>query len=185
MFGGNSNWRGPIWLAVNFLLVESLQRFYQFYGEDFKIECPTGSGDFMHLGHVAEELQHRLINLFSRDEQGRRPCNGGIAMADFDPHFRDLVQFHEFFNGDSGKGLGASHQCGWTGVIAYSIMSAGMTYRLPRTPRTPRSTAAHYFDEIVSQADTMTDVDGKSEAGGSVFSTYSASWSRPPSPDEL
>ncbi|KAE8267690.1 hypothetical protein A4X09_0g4656 [Tilletia walkeri] len=185
MFGGNSNWRGPIWLAVNFLLVESLQRFYQFYGEDFKIECPTGSGDFMHLGHVAEELQHRLINLFSRDEQGRRPCNGGIPMADFDPHFRDLVQFHEFFNGDSGKGLGASHQCGWTGVIAYSIMSAGMTYRLPRTPRTPRSTAAHYFDEIVSQADTMTDVDGKSEAGGSVFSTYSASWSRPPSPDEL
>ncbi|KAK0528509.1 hypothetical protein OC835_004630 [Tilletia horrida] len=185
MFGGNSNWRGPIWLAVNFLIIESLQRFYQFYGEDFKIECPSGSGDFMHLGHVAEELQHRMINLFSRDEQGRRPCNGGIPMLDFDPHFRDLVQFHEFFNGDNGKGLGASHQCGWTGVIAYSIMSAGMTYRLPRTPRTPRSTAAHYFDEIVSQADTMTDVDGKSEAGGSVFSSYSASWSRPPSPDEL
>ncbi|KAK0545462.1 hypothetical protein OC846_004424 [Tilletia horrida] len=185
MFGGNSNWRGPIWLAVNFLIIESLQRFYQFYGEDFKIECPSGSGDFMHLGHVAEELQHRMINLFSRDEEGRRPCNGGVPMLDYDPNFRDLVQFHEFFNGDNGKGLGASHQCGWTGVIAYSIMSAGQTYRLPRTPRTPRSTAAHYFDEIVSQADTMTDVDGKSEAGGSVFSSYSASWSRPPSPDEL
>ncbi|CEH18534.1 glycoside hydrolase family 63 protein [Ceraceosorus bombacis] len=177
MFGGNSNWRGPIWLAVNFLMVESLQRFYQYYGEDFKIECPTGSGDFMHLGHLAEELQHRLIRIFSQDDAGRRPCNGGVPMLDFDPNFRNLVQFHEFFDGNSAKGLGASHQCGWTGLVAFSIMSAGMTYRAT-TPRTPRSTAQHYFDE------QFTD-DGKSDAGSAFSMPYSTSFSRPPSPDEL
>ncbi len=178
MFGGNSNWRGPVWYAVNFLLIESLQRFYQYYGEDFKIECPTGSGDFMHLGHVAEELQHRLISIFARDDQGRRPTNGGVPMLDYDPHFRELVHFYEFFHGDTGKGLGASHQTGWTGLVAYSIMSAGQTFKLPRTPRTPRSTAAHYFDEH------LTDADGKSDAGGSQYS-HSVTYSRPPSPDEL
>lgn len=85
-----------------------------------------------------------MITLFSRDDAGRRPCNGGVPMLDFDPHFRNLVVFHEFFDGNSGKGLGASHQCGWTGVVAFSIMSAGMTYK-SATPRTPRSTAAHYL----------------------------------------
>ncbi|KDN52373.1 hypothetical protein K437DRAFT_266731 [Tilletiaria anomala UBC 951] len=178
MFGGNSNWRGPVWYAVNFLLVESLQRFYQYYGEDFKIECPTGSGDYMHLGHVAEELQHRLISIFCRDDQGRRATNGGVAMLDYDPHFRELVHFYEFFHGDTGKGLGASHQTGWTGLVAYSILSAGMSFKLPRTPRTPRSTAAHYFDEH------LTDADSKSDTGTSQYS-YSATFSRPPSPDEL
>lgn len=173
MFGGNSNWRGPIWIAVNFLLIESLQRFYQFYGNSFNIECPTGSGNMMHLAQVADELSSRLIAIFERDEmQQRRPCNGGIPLLDHDPHFRDLVPFHEFFHGDSGAGLGASHQCGWTGVISYLICTNGVSVR---TPKTPRSMAAHYFDEH------MTD-DGKSEAGSV---TFSAAFSRPPSPDEL
>lgn len=94
MFGGNSNWRGPIWLAVNFLLIESLQRFHQFYGNEFKIECPTGSGDFMTLANVADEIQHRIIHIFARDHEGRRAYNGGSEKLNKDPHFRDHVQFH-------------------------------------------------------------------------------------------
>lgn len=175
MFGGNSNWRGPIWICVNFLLIESLQRFYQYYGDSFKVECPTGSGDYMHLGHVAEELSHRLLGIFLRDDQGRRPNNGGIPMLDYAPEFRDLVHFYEFFHGDTGKGLGASHQCGWTGLIAYTIYSTGASYALASTPRTPKSTAAHYFDEHLTE-------DGRSEAGSV---PYSNAYSRPPSPDEL
>lgn len=174
MFGGNSNWRGPIWIAVNFLLIESLQRFYQFYGDSLTIECPTGSGNHMHLAQIAEELAARLISIFERDMiQHRRPCNGGIPILDHDPYFRDLVPFHEFFHGESGAGLGASHQCGWTGIISYLICTTGFN---ARTPRTPRSMAAHYFDE------QMTD-DGKSETGSNA--TFSAAYSRPPSPDEL
>ncbi|GAA5857872.1 hypothetical protein JCM9279_007562, partial [Rhodotorula babjevae] len=115
MFGGNSNWRGPIWLATTFLLIESLQRFYQYYGNDFKIECPTGSGDMHTLAQVAEDIQHRVIHLFARDHEGNRACNGGSEMLNKDPHFRDYVPFHEFFNCETGKGLGASHQTGWTG----------------------------------------------------------------------
>ncbi|GAC74854.1 glucosidase I [Moesziomyces antarcticus T-34] len=175
MFGGNSNWRGPIWICVNFLLIESLQRFYQYYGDSFKVECPTGSGDYMHLGHVAEELSHRLLGIFLRDDQGRRANNGGIPMLDYAPEFRDLVHFYEFFHGDTGKGLGASHQCGWTGLIAYTIYSTGASYGLAQTPRTPKSTAAHYFDEHLTE-------DGRSEAGSV---PYSNAYSRPPSPDEL
>lgn len=175
MFGGNSNWRGPIWICVNFLLIESLQRFYQYYGDSFKVECPTGSGDYMHLGHVAEELSHRLLGIFLRDDQGRRANNGGIPMLDYAPEFRDLVHFYEFFHGDTGKGLGASHQCGWTGLIAYTIYSTGASYGLASTPRTPKSTAAHYFDEHLTE-------DGRSEAGSV---PYSNAYSRPPSPDEL
>lgn len=175
MFGGNSNWRGPIWICVNFLLIESLQRFYQYYGDSFKVECPTGSGDYMHLGHVAEELSHRLLGIFLRDDQGRRANNGGIPLLDYAPEFRDLVHFYEFFHGDTGKGLGASHQCGWTGLIAYTIYSTGASYGLAQTPRTPKSTAAHYFDEHLTE-------DGRSEAGSVPYST---AYSRPPSPDEL
>ena len=113
MFGGNSNWRGPIWLATNFLLIESLQRFHQYYGQEFQIECPTGSGDFMDLGKVAEEIQHRIIHIFGRDENGRRSVNGGNKKLDHDPHFRDYVTFYEYFHADNGSGLGASHQTGW------------------------------------------------------------------------
>jgi len=147
MFGGNSNWRGPIWLATNFLLIESLQRFYQYYGNDVQVECPTGSGDFMHLGEVAEEIQHRIIHIFGRDVEGRRATNGKNDKLDSDPHFRDYIQFFEFFHADDGRGLGASHQTGWTGLVAFHIMQSGITCRLPRTPRTPRSIVRHYFDE--------------------------------------
>jgi hypothetical protein len=151
MFGGNSNWRGPIWLCVNFLLIESLLRFHMFYGSKFKVECPTGSGDYMHLGQVAEEIQHRLQHIFARDDYGRRACNAGLDTLDHDPHWRDHVFFHEFFHGDDGRGLGASHQTGWTGLIAKMIHDSGVNCRLPHTPRTPGSAAAHYFDDIFSR----------------------------------
>ncbi|ORY80784.1 Six-hairpin glycosidase-like protein [Protomyces lactucae-debilis] len=147
LFGGNSNWRGPIWLATTFLLIESLQRFYMYYGETLKVECPKGSGEYMHLGHVAEEIQHRVQHLFAKDDEGRRACNGSSDLLDYDPHFRDHVLFHEFFHADDGRGLGACHQLGWTGLVAKMIHDTGMTCRLPMTPRTPSTAAAHYFDD--------------------------------------
>lgn len=125
LFGGNSNWRGPIWICVNFLLIESLLRFYMFYGDSFKVECPTGSGDYMHLGHVAEELQHRLQHLYIRDYDGRRAINAGKDILDFDEHWKDNLWFYEFFDADTGRGLGASHQCGWTGLLAKLIHDTG------------------------------------------------------------
>ncbi|TFY54194.1 hypothetical protein EVJ58_g9003 [Rhodofomes roseus] len=140
MFGG---------LAVNFLLIESLQRFYQYYGDELQVECPTGSGDYMNLVEVAEEIQHRIIHIFGRDAEGRRATNGGNPKLDRDPHFRDYVWFHEFFHADDGRGLGASHQTGWSGLVAYHILQSGATCRLPRTPKTPRSLAHHYFDEHI------------------------------------
>ncbi|KAJ8118042.1 hypothetical protein ONZ43_g4073 [Nemania bipapillata] len=149
LFGGNSNWRGPIWLCVNFLLVEALQRFYLFYGPGFKVECPTGSGDYMHLGHVSEEIQHRLQHMFARNDDGRRSINAGSDLLDFDPHWRDNLWFYEFFDGDSGRGLGASHQCGWTGLIARMIHDTGINCRLPQTPRTPSVGMSHYFDDTL------------------------------------
>jgi len=148
MFGGNSNWRGPIWLAVNFLLIESLQRLAQYYGDDLQVECPTNSGILMPLLDVSEEIQHRIISIFSRDETGRRPTNGGNDILNYDPHFRDHVHFFEFFHGDDGRGLGASHQTGWTGLVAWHILQTGLTYHLPKTPRTPLSLAKHYFQEM-------------------------------------
>ncbi|KAI2631706.1 Six-hairpin glycosidase [Xylaria nigripes] len=149
LFGGNSNWRGPIWLCVNLLLVEALRRFYLFYGPGFKVECPTGSGDYMHLGHVSEEIQHRLQHLFARGDHGRRSINAGSDLLDFDPHWKDYVWFYEFFDGDTGQGLGASHQCGWTGLIARMIHDTGISCRLPHTPRTPAMGMAHYFDDTL------------------------------------
>ncbi|CAJ2511835.1 Uu.00g074600.m01.CDS01 [Anthostomella pinea] len=149
LFGGNSNWRGPIWLCVNFLLVEALQRFYLFYGPGFQVECPTGSGDYMHLGHVSEEIQHRLQHLFARGDDGRRSVNAGSDLLDFDQHWKDNMWFHEFFDGDTGRGLGATHQCGWTGLIARMIHDTGISCRLPQTPRTPSVGMAHYFDDIL------------------------------------
>lgn len=130
LFGGNSNWRGPIWMAVNFLLIESMQRFYMFYGDSLKVECPTGSGDEMHLGHVAEEIQHRLQHLMVRDDSGKRAIHAGNEMFDYDPNWKDNVWFYEFFDGDTGRGLGASHQCGWTGLIAKMIHDTGYVHSL-------------------------------------------------------
>jgi Glycosyl hydrolase family 63 C-terminal domain len=122
LFGGNSNWRGPIWMPVNFLLIESLQKFHHYYGDDFKVECPTGSGRYLTLLEIADELSHRLCRLFLRDGQGRRAVLGDSALLQNDPHFRDHVPFYEYFHGDNGRGVGASHQTGWTGLVAKLLM---------------------------------------------------------------
>ena len=121
LFGGNSNWRGPIWFPVNYLIIESLQKFHHYYGDDFKVECPTGSGKFLTINEVADELTRRLIRIFQRDESGKRPVFGGNHLLQTNPHFRDYVLFHEYFHGDNGSGVGASHQTGWTGLIAKLI----------------------------------------------------------------
>jgi hypothetical protein len=118
LFGGNSNWRGPIWFPVNYLIIESLQRFHHYYGDDFKIEYPSGSGAFVTIEDVAEELTRRLTRIFLRDAQGRRPVFGDHSKLQNDPHFRDHVLFYEYFHGDNGRGVGAAHQTGWTGLIA-------------------------------------------------------------------
>jgi hypothetical protein len=118
MFGGNSNWRGPVWMPVNALIVRGLLNLYAFYGDDFTIECPAGSGQRMTLFGIAQEISRRLARTFLRDERGRRPVYGGTAKFQDDPHWRDLILFYEYFHGDNGAGLGASHQTGWTGVIA-------------------------------------------------------------------
>jgi glycogen debranching enzyme len=117
MFGGNSNWRGPIWFPVNYLLVEALERYHHFYGDHLKVECPTGSGQMMNLKEVASELASRLTRLFLADESGRRPCHGDERRYADDPHWRELVLFHEYFHGDTGRGLGANHQTGWTSLV--------------------------------------------------------------------
>jgi hypothetical protein len=121
MFGGNSNWRGPVWMPLNALLIRALLSFYLYYGDNFKVECPTGSGHQMNLFEVAREIADRLTRIFLRDESGRRPVYGGIQKFQCDPHWRDYILFHEYFHGDNGAGLGASHQTGWTGVIAKLI----------------------------------------------------------------
>jgi hypothetical protein len=121
MFGGNSNWRGPVWMPVNLLLYLSLIRLYTYYGDDFRVECPTGSGQPMTLLEVAKELGERLTRLFLRAPDGRRPVFGTAATFQEDPHWHDLLQFYEYFHGDHGAGLGASHQTGWTGCIARII----------------------------------------------------------------
>jgi hypothetical protein len=118
MFGGNSNWRGPIWMPVNGLIVRALLQYYAYYGNDFTVECPTGSGRRMNLYEVADEISRRLASIFLRNENGRRPVYGGTRKFQDDPHWRDLVLFYEYFHGDDGAGLGASHQTGWTGIVA-------------------------------------------------------------------
>jgi hypothetical protein len=121
MFGGNSNWRGPVWMPVNGLLIRGLLNLYQFYGDDFKVECPTGSGKYLTLFEVAKELGHRLSSIFLRDADGKRPVYGGTKKFQEDPHWKDYILFYEYFHGDNGAGLGASHQTGWTGIIARSL----------------------------------------------------------------
>jgi hypothetical protein len=121
MFGGNSNWRGPIWMPVNALIIRSLLQYYIYYGNEFTIECPTGSGRHLTLYQVAEELARRLACIFLRDDHGRRPVYGGTRKFQEDPHWRDYLLFYEYFHGDNGAGLGASHQTGWTGVIARAM----------------------------------------------------------------
>jgi len=121
LFGGNSNWRGPIWFPINYLLIEALERYHHFYGDNLKVECPTGSGQMMNLQQVAQEIEARLARIFLPDETGRRPCHGDDPRFHYDPHWRDLVLFHEYFHGENGKGLGANHQTGWTALVVRSI----------------------------------------------------------------
>ncbi len=119
MFGGNSNWRGPVWMPVNTLIVRALLNLYAFFGDEFKVQCPSGSGQHMTLFEVAKEIERRLARTFLRDENGRRPVYGGTKKFQEDPYWRDLILFYEYFHGDNGAGLGASHQTGWTGLIAF------------------------------------------------------------------
>jgi hypothetical protein len=118
IFGGNSNWRGPVWFPMNYLLIEALKRYHHFYGDALRVECPARSGVMMDLGEVALELERRLVKLFLPDERGRRPCHGASARYAEDPHWKELVLFYEYFHGDDGRGLGASHQTGWTALAA-------------------------------------------------------------------
>jgi hypothetical protein len=124
LFGGNSNWRGPIWFPINYLLIESIYKFHHYYSDDFKVECPTGSGQHTTLRGVADELSRRLTRLFERDEDGQRAVFGGAGLFQHDPHWRDYLLFYEYFHGDNGAGIGASHQTGWTGLIADLLMRA-------------------------------------------------------------
>jgi hypothetical protein len=134
LFGGNSNWRGPVWFPVNFLLIESLQKFHHYLGDDFKVECPKGSGHMMTLREVASELSQRLTRIFLKDPLGQRPVNGRTDAFRSDPHWQDLILFYEYFHGDNGAGIGASHQTGWTGLVAKLIQQIGEFEEHHQTP---------------------------------------------------
>ena len=121
MFGGNSNWRGPIWFPMNFLLVESMRKFHDYYGDDFKIECPTGSGNKTTIAQAADEVARRLTAIFTNNEAGHRPVFNKYPKMQNDEHFKDHVLFYEYFHGDNGRGVGASHQTGWTALVASLI----------------------------------------------------------------
>jgi hypothetical protein len=121
LFGGNSNWRGPIWMPINYLLVESLRKYDRFFGEGFRVECPARSARMLSLKQIADDLRSRLTNIFRRDEHGRRPVFGNYEKMQTDPHFKDYILFFEYFDGENGRGLGASHQTGWSGLVANMI----------------------------------------------------------------
>jgi hypothetical protein len=142
LFGGNSNWRGPIWFPVNFLIIESLQKFHHYLGDDFKVEYPTGSGNKLDLWEVAAELSRRLNSIFLRDQRGRRPVFGNVEKFQTDPHWNDLVLFHEYFHGDNGAGLGAGHQTGWTGLVTKTLQQSGEAYVHDRLHAVASSAAA-------------------------------------------
>ncbi len=125
LFGGNSNWRGPVWIPMNYLIIQSLRQFHEYFEDTFKVECPTDSGNYLTLGEVADELSRRLIGLFQADKAGSRPIHGEDSIYKKDPHFKDLILFYEYFHGDNGRGVGASHQTGWTGVVAELIKKVG------------------------------------------------------------
>jgi hypothetical protein len=139
LFGGNSNWRGPVWFPLNFLLIEALQKFHYYYGDDLKVECPTGSGRYLTLWDVAAELSHRLMDTFGHGDDGRRPVFGGSDAFALDPHWRDYVPFYEYFHGDNGAGIGASHQTGWTGLVAKLIQQRAEYCRQAKDPLSRRS----------------------------------------------
>jgi hypothetical protein len=121
LFGGNSNWRGPIWFPVNFLIIDSMLKFHDYYGDDFRIEYPTGSGHKVSIKEAATEIAKRMMHIFTRNEHGQRPVHGRYDKLQKDEHFKDLILFYEYFHGDNGSGIGATHQTGWTGLIAELI----------------------------------------------------------------
>ncbi len=123
LFGGNSNWRGPIWLPVNYLLILALKQYHLYYGESFQVECPTYSGNMMTLDQVARELSQRLTRIFLRGADGKRPVFGSVGRFNDDPNWRDLIPFYEYFHSETGRGCGASHQTGWTGLIAQILVN--------------------------------------------------------------
>jgi hypothetical protein len=144
LFGGNSNWRGPIWFPINFLLVEAIQKFHHYYGDDFLVECPTDSGEKRTLWQVAAEISRRLESIFLRDRQGRRPVFGQAELVQSDPNWRDNLPFHEYFHGDNGRGVGASHQTGWTGLVAKLLEQTATQIQAPRQQPSPSSGERHH-----------------------------------------
>jgi hypothetical protein len=150
VFGGNSNWRGPIWFPINFLLIEALQKFHRYYGDSLRVECPTGSGRLMTLAEVAAELSRRLASIFLEDDQGHRPVFGAVDRFQRDPNWHDLIPYHEYFNGDTGAGVGASHQTGWTALVAKLLQQSGEFHEGHRSaPRTSRQRASRGARETV------------------------------------
>jgi hypothetical protein len=135
LFGGNSNWRGPIWMPVNFLLIEALERYHHFYGDEFQVECPTGSGRKLNLKQVAQEISSRLVRIFMPDKSGRRPCHGDLKLFADDPHWRPYPLFYEYFHGETGRGCGASHQTGWTALVAHLLRDVACPSRMAQASR--------------------------------------------------
>jgi hypothetical protein len=133
LFGGNSNWRGPIWFPINFLIVEAIQKFHHYYGDDFLVEHPFGSGEKRTLWQVASDLSRRLESILLKADDGRRPVFGDVELFQADPHWREYVPFHEYFHGDTGRGVGASHQTGWTGLVAKLLEQTSTQMMAPRT----------------------------------------------------
>ena len=131
MFGGNSNWRGPIWMPINFIIVRALLSFYAFFGDSYKVECPVGSGKMLNLFEVAKEISRRLISIFLRDADGRRPVHGSYEKFQTDAEWRDYPLFYEYYHGDSGCGVGASHQTGWSGLVATLIDQRQHDFTMP------------------------------------------------------
>ncbi|MGY9047438.1 MAG: MGH1-like glycoside hydrolase domain-containing protein [Rhodobacterales bacterium] len=150
MFGGNSNWRGPVWMPMNYILIDALRAHHAHYGDSLQVECPTGSGVMMTLQEVADDIARRLTAIFERDAAGQRPVYGGTAKMQHDPHWRENVLFYEYFNGDNGAGIGASHQTGWTGLVAVLIESLARTETAPDTVAQPvnRAHRVHVPTEV-------------------------------------
>jgi hypothetical protein len=154
MFGGNSNWRGPVWMPMNVMIIRALLNYYLYYGDNFKIECPTGSGKMMNLFEVSREISDRLTSIFTRNEEGKRPVYGGLDKFQNDPNWRDYILFHEYFHGDNGAGLGASHQTGWTGVVAKLIQLFGTLDAKQTLEGGKRSTFIHLNEDVKKQNET-------------------------------
>src|SRR5262249_25227813 len=143
LFGGNSNWRGPIWFPINFLLIEGLQKFHHYFGESYRVECPSGSGQMMTLSEVATEISQRLTRILLDDTDGRRPVFGHNELFQSDPHWHDLIPFHEYFHGETGTAVGASHQTGWTALVAKLLQQSGEAHESDRSrPRAAEQRAS-------------------------------------------